>query len=122
MPVRLAERFEGVLKMATTDRERELAWAAANWPGQIWRCSACAFAAYLRWNDKPSTQTTVAAGARFEFPTGHLIDVHELWQDQWLYQVWPPGIENQGQFDRLARMPAKEFEQQVVARGGVRVR
>lgn len=67
-------------------------------------------------------KTKVEPGARFEFPSGHLIDVHELWRGQWLYQVWPPGVETQGQFDRLIRMAADDFEQEVSMRGGVRVR
>lgn len=73
-------------------------------------------------SENASTETTIEPGARFEFPTGHLIDVHELWHGQWLYQVWPPEVETQGQFDRLIRMRAADFEQEVVARGGVRVR
>lgn len=72
--------------------------------------------------DKRAAETTIEPGARLEFPTGHLIDVYELWRRQWLYQVWPPGVETQGQFDRLIRMKAEDFEQEVSARGGVRVR
>lgn len=66
--------------------------------------------------------SAVEAGSRFEFPNGHVVDVHELWQGQWLYQVWPPDIETQGQFDRLVRMNGEDFEREVSARGGVRVR
>lgn len=75
-----------------------------------------------RKGNQMSEQTTVEAGARFKFLTGHEIDVHELWHGQWLYQVWPPGVETQGPFDRLSRMKAEDFEREVAARGGKRVR
>jgi hypothetical protein len=55
------------------------------------------------------TGETFSIPGRIEFPSGHAIDIHENWRGQVLYQVWPPGIENQSQFDRLIRMDVEDF-------------
>jgi hypothetical protein len=55
------------------------------------------------------TGETFSIPGRIEFLNGHAIDIHENWRGQVLYQVWPPGIENQSQFDRLVRMNVEDF-------------
>jgi hypothetical protein len=50
---------------------------------------------------------------RLEFPNGYAIDVHEIWQGQVLYQIWPPGVESQSMWARLARMPIDDFKKAV---------
>jgi hypothetical protein len=49
------------------------------------------------------------AVGRHDFPNGWSIDIDEIWRGQVLYRLWPPGVKNQGLFDRTYRRPIHSY-------------
>ena len=54
-----------------------------------------------------------------DFPNGYGIYFREIYEEQALYQVWPPGVKHQGHFDNCYRKPIGEFLELVKENDGV---
>ena len=55
----------------------------------------------------------MSAGEMIDFKNGWSIRIHDVRDEQVLYQSWPPGVERQSFIDRLWRMSTADFESRV---------
>ncbi len=63
----------------------------------------------------------ISAPCCIDFPNGYGIHVHEIRNDEVLYQLWPPGCEEQTWPNgNCFRRPIDDFKRLVAEAGGVR--